>query len=177
MQGIEPAIVISLIGLIVSFSSFCLSAGSLRISHLNRQLSLNQEERKLPKTVVENLRNFTGEDGEQTYFVTLLSLINISENANSVKSAELVIHFSANTGNPALRLDPTNSEAKILERFRERIKVPSQITGNNTLHGWLVFQAPSSFINGKNIKQIDLELGDIHAKIEPIKDLIFLRNQ
>jgi hypothetical protein len=42
---------------IIAFLSFILAAWSLRISHLTRRLSLSQEERKLPKTIVESLRN------------------------------------------------------------------------------------------------------------------------
>lgn len=177
MTEIGPAVIIASISCAISLSSFILAAWSLRISHLNRRLSLSQEERKLPKIVVESLRNFEESTGDNTYYAAFISVNNISENSNSLKSAELVIYFSSNVQNSALRLNPIKNETDLLDEFEERIKVPSQITGNNTIQGWLVFQAPSSFINGKEIKQFDLEIGDIHAKIEPIKDLIFLRKR
>lgn len=177
MTEIGPAVIVASISCIISLCSFTLAAWSLRISHLNRQLSLSQEERKLPKIVVENLRNFKESNEENTYYAAFISVINISENSNSLKSAELVIYFSSDVQNSALRLNLIKNETDLLDDFKERIKVPSQITGSNTIQGWLVFQTPTSFINGKEIKQIDLELSDIHAKIEPIKDLIFLRKR
>lgn len=162
---------------IIAFLSFILAAWSLRISHLTRRLSLSQEERKLPKTIVESLRNLVADEGTETYYATLVSVINISENSNSIKSAELVINFSSAVPNSAIRLYPIKGETLDLGKFEERLKIPAQIPGNNTLQGWIVFQIKSSFLDKKDITHIDLEISDIHAKTEPIKNLIFLRNR
>ena len=169
-----PTLIAAAVSCGISFCSFLLAAWSLRISLINRRLALQQESHKQPKLLVESMKNFRTDIGDHAYFIVHLQITNTSENHNAAKRVELMIHLPDGRNRSALRLEPTDEEAQGLERFKNRVRIPIQLSAGSAAAGWAIFAAPVKFLRGKDIKEYNLEVEDIHSSVKVIQSLIFL---
>jgi len=151
---------------IVSVAALALAAMSYSISRKTAQLNQDREARGRPNIVISppTSRLFKAFGGLNFYSI-LLTISNISDAGNSIKSADIRIGTKSSDGlESTIRISSSNQVDDVLDRSgQKQLELPVNIPAHSTVSGWAYFQIKSEILKDKSIHSYTAVVEDAHG--------------
>ncbi|UCF55687.1 MAG: hypothetical protein JSV48_23470 [Bradyrhizobium sp.] len=170
----EISSITAVVSATAAWAALFLSIVNMRTSRRALKLSERQEERRKPSLAAhlhEGFTSFSSAQNERIYGV-LLSVMNTSDNNNSIASASLHLTYSRLDGGPFKMEVGTRAELPpLFEPAQSPLSVPMRIDAHQVISGWCFFSFDGAVLRDAEVERTLVVLRDTHGNeisIEPI---------
>lgn len=165
MDWTDPKVWIPIAACGAAWIGAALSIINARRAGKSLLLQEEQEARRRPNLAIFLDRGYYRKVGEQRVYSFLISIMNRSDNNNSIARLDLKINyrssddFAASVNVPALA-NPTN---ELAQRDSAPICVPIRIDAHQTVIGWVYVQVNVAMLDGRTLDDYSLIATDVHG--------------
>jgi hypothetical protein len=160
----------------IAIAGFFTSILSLYFTWLNRQLSLAQEKRRLPRLIASLVHGYfqNRPDTSGRVYAFRVTISNPTDNNNAIAEAELSItYLTVDRTQMTMKIRANETLAQSFVRDQEQtLTVPVTIAAHSAVSGWLRFHLPAPMLADRVLESHHLVLTDPHGEITSVSPIL-----